>query len=87
MYNDYYLKANTEIGWYRIATKNGLMSKDDDGNYYANSDYAIDIIGFVMDEEGNKKEGFLVNIRTKEDLSEMVLPFIEPPLTPVRVWF
>ena len=88
MYNDYFLRTDTEIEWYNIALENNLMKYDEEYNKYSsNPKYSIDIIGFIYDEEGNKKPGFLINIRTKENISEMNLPFIDKPLTPTRVWF
>lgn len=91
-----YLKATSEVDLEYALTEAGLMQDlnpgDDEIELVLAPGYELDMIGKILKPDANgdlvEIPGFHANLRgpvTQEQLD--LLPVIDPPENPVRVWF
>lgn len=89
---DYFLKAESEAALWQALEAAGIVESID-GSFVKKQGYDLDIIGVIFKTTGEIVEqidGYHANIRTVSELTEeqiAVLPLIEAPSTPTRVWF
>ena len=73
MWTDYALKFENETEWQALAPQG--------------EDFAVDVIGKIVHEDGTEIPGFHVNLRARAELPEGLKPYVIPaPEHPKRVW-
>jgi hypothetical protein len=93
--SDFYLRAESEQALYAALESAGIVTREDDGVWVAPG-YALDVIGPISRRIGGTDEepimqaipGFHANLRGELSAEQIdLLPVIDAPQAPVRVWF
>lgn len=83
---DYYLKAADQAALHAALVAADMATQDELG-FSLFDGVNLDEIGIVQDSEGVSVPGYHANLRLSEEIGDVsVLPTIEEPDTPMRVW-